>query len=79
MKTFHTIICLLMFFFTYQIVYAQQAPTAGFVDLEMPLEEALTKITFIVTRLSGEGSNEVVSSEVVFEGEGVIREKDYIE
>ena len=47
MKTFHTIICLLMFFFTYQIAYAQQAPIEGFVDLEMPLEEALTKITFL--------------------------------
>ena len=40
--------------------------TAGFVKLEMPLEEVLTKITFIVMWLSGEGSDEVI-----FEGEGV--------
>ena len=78
------LIIFLTFILSYQIGYAQQPlarqmPTEGFVDLEMPLEEALTKITFIVTRLSGEGSREVVSSEVVFEGEGVTREKDYIE
>ena len=46
----------------------------GFVTLEMPLEEALTKITFIVMWLSGEGSDEVI-----FQGKGVIRTSDYIE
>ena len=47
--------------------------TEGFVKLEMPLEEALTKITFIVTWLSGEGSDEVI-----FEGEGVTRYPDRV-
>ena len=46
----------------------------GFVKLGMPLEEALTKITFVVIWLSGDGSDEIV-----FEGEGVTRQKDYIE
>ena len=45
--------------------------TEGFVKLEMPLEEVLTKITFIVTWLSGEGSDEVI-----FKGEGVTRDPD---
>ncbi|MDE0636593.1 MAG: SUMF1/EgtB/PvdO family nonheme iron enzyme [Candidatus Poribacteria bacterium] len=51
-----------------------EADTEDFVKLDMPLEEALTKITFIVTWLSGEGSDEVI-----FKGEGVIRTSDYIE
>ena len=46
----------------------------GFVKPEMLLEEALTQITFIVTWLSGDGSDEVI-----FQGEGVIRTSDYIE
>ena len=37
------------------------------------LEEVLTKITFIVTWLSGEGSDEVI-----FEGEGITRYPDSI-
>ena len=45
----------------------------GFVKLEMSLQETLTKITFIVTDLSGD-SNE----EVVFEGEDVTSASDYI-
>ena len=45
----------------------------GFVKLEMPLEEVLTKITFSVTWSSGEGSDEVI-----FEGEGVTRDSNYI-
>ena len=62
-----------------QVVHTQQlqgkeGSAEDFVKLEMPLEEALTKITFIVTWLSGEGSDEVV-----FEGENVIRTPDYIE
>ena len=82
LKTFCTIICLLMFFLNYKVVSAQQ-PLAtepmeesaeGFIRLGMPLEEVLTKITFVVTWLSGEGSDEVI-----FEGEGVIRTPDYIE
>ena len=64
-----------------QVVYAQQPPATepmeesaeGFVKLEMPLEEALTKITFVVTWLSGEGSDEVI-----FEGEGVTHYPDRI-
>ena len=45
----------------------------GFVKLEMPLEEVLTKITFSITWLSGDGSDEVI-----FEGEGITRDSDYI-
>ena len=45
----------------------------GFVKLDMSLKEALTKITFIVTDLSGD-SNE----EIVFEGEGVTQYADRI-
>ena len=45
----------------------------GFVRLKMPLEEILTKIIFNVTWLSGDGSDEVV-----FEGEGVTHDSDYI-
>ncbi|MCG9130471.1 hypothetical protein J5I95_02215, partial [Candidatus Poribacteria bacterium] len=82
MKTFCLIICLLMLFFSHQVVYAQQPQVKStpkeesaedFVKLEMPLEEALTKITFVVTWLSGEGSDEVI-----FEGESVIHTPDYI-
>ncbi|MDE0465484.1 MAG: formylglycine-generating enzyme family protein [Candidatus Poribacteria bacterium] len=82
MKSFCIIICLLMLVLSQQIVSAQQSlatePTEeaaeGFIKLEMPLEEAFTKITFVVTWLSGDGSDEVI-----FEGEGVIRTPDYIE
>ena len=79
MKTFCLIICLLMLVLSQQVASAQQQQVKeesaeDFVKLEMPLEEALTKITFIVTWLSGDGSDEVI-----FEGEGVIRTPDYIE
>ena len=82
LKAFYTIICLLMFFLNYKVVSAQQPlvtepmeeSAEGFIRLGMPLEEALTKITFVVTWLSGDGSDEVI-----FEGEGVIRTPDYIE
>ena len=82
LKAFCTLICLLMFFLNYKVVSAQQPlatePTEesaeGFVKLEMPLEEAFTQITFVVTWLSGEGSDEVI-----FQGENVIRTPDYIE
>ena len=72
-----------------QIVSAQQSsateqppaqgstekPAEGFIKLGMPLEEALTKITFMsLTWLSGDGS-----TEVNFQGEHVIRTPDYIE
>ena len=46
--------------------FREKDSAEGFVKLEMPLEEVLTKITFIVTWLSGEGRDEVI-----FEGEGV--------
>ena len=79
MKTFCIITCLLMLVLSQQVVYAQQLQVKeesaeDFVKLGMPLEEALTKITFIVTWLSGDGSDEII-----FEGEGVIRTPDYIE
>ena len=74
MKTFYIITCVLMLVLSLQVVYAQQAPPEDFVKLEMPLEEALTKITFVVTWLSGDGS-----TEVNFQGENVIRTPDYIE
>lgn len=82
MKTFYTIICLLLFALSQQIGQAQQPtvtePTEesaeGFIELGMSLEEALTKITFVITWSSGEGNDEVI-----FEGEGVIRTSDYIE
>ena len=81
MKIFCIIICLLIFALSQQVVYAQQSPATGpkkesaedFVKLEMPLEEAFTKITFVVTWLSGEGN-----SEVIFEGEGVTHYPDRI-
>ena len=74
LKTFYTIICLLTFFLGYQIAYAQQPPAEGFVELEMPLEEALTKITFGVPSLK---SGELIGA-IVFEGEDVTREKGSI-
>ena len=81
MKIFYIITCLLIFALSQQVVYAQQSPATGpkkesaedFVKLEMPLEEAFTKITFVVTWLSGEGN-----SEVIFEGEGVTHYPDRI-
>ncbi len=86
MKTFYIITCLLIFVLSFHVVYAQQpfAPSQpatgqveesaeGFVKLGMPLQEALTKITFIVTWSSGEGN-----SEVIFEGEGVTHHPDRI-
>ena len=56
MKTFYIITCLLIFALSQQVVYAQQPPATepteesaeGFVKLGMPLEEALTKITFMI-------------------------------
>ena len=65
------------------MVYAQQAPATGakkepvedFVKLGMPLQEALTKITFMYPSLA---SGDLIGA-IVFEGEGVTREKDYIQ
>ena len=79
MKTFYIITCLLILALSQQILYAQQPhikeeSAEDFVKLEMPLEEALTKITFVVEWLSGDGS-----TEVIFQGENVIRTPDYIE
>ena len=79
MKSFCIIICLLMLVLSQQVVFSQQLQVKeesaeGFIKLEMPLEEALTKITFVVTWLSGDGS-----TEVNFQGENVIRTPDYIE
>ena len=82
MKTFYIfyiITCLLILALSQQVVYAQQPQVKeesaeDFVKLEMPLEEALTKITFVVEWLSGDGS-----TEVIFQGENVIRTPDYIE
>ena len=82
MKTFYVIICLMVFAFSQQVVYTQQPPVTepkkesaeGFVKLEMPLEEALTKITFMYPSLK---SGDLIGA-IVFEGEGVTREKDYI-
>ena len=81
MKTSYTVLCLLMLTLSQQVVPAQQLPETkpkiesaeGFVKLGMPLEEALTKITFVVKWLSGEGSDEVI-----FEGEGVTHYPDRI-
>ena len=42
-----------------QTIKVPEKKSEGFVKLEMPLEEALTQITFIVTWLSGDGSDEV--------------------
>lgn len=83
MKIFCAIICLLILALSQQVVYAQQSQveTASegesdedFVELGMPLEEALTKITFSVPSLA---SGDLVGA-IVFEGEGVTRKKDYI-
>ena len=82
MKIFCIIICLLLFALSQEAVYAQQPsvtePTEesveGFVKLEMPLEEAFTKITFMYPSLK---SGDLIGA-IVFEGEGVTREKDYI-
>ena len=79
MKTFCLIICLLMLALSQQVASAQQQqikeePAEDFVKLEIPLEEALTKTTFVVEWLSGDGS-----TEVNFQGENVIRTPDYIE
>ena len=79
MKTFGVITCVLMLVLSQHVAYTQQLQVEeesaeDFVKLEMPLEEALTKITFIVRWLSGEGSDEVI-----FEGEKVIRTPDYME
>ena len=83
MKIFCIIICLLLFALSQEAVYAQQPsvtePTEesveGFVKLEMPLEEAFTKITFMYPSLK---SGDLIGA-IVFEGEGVTREKDYIQ
>ncbi|MCY3552801.1 MAG: formylglycine-generating enzyme family protein [Candidatus Poribacteria bacterium] len=79
MKRFCLIICLLMLILSQQFLYAQQLQVKeesveDFVKLEMPLEEALIKTTFVVRWLSGDGS-----TEVNFQGENVIRTPDYIE
>ncbi len=82
MKVFCVITCLLMLALSQQVVYAQQPPVVeskiepveGFVKLGMPLEEALTKITFMYPSLA---SGDLLGA-IVFEGEGVTREKDYM-
>ena len=60
MKTVGIITCLLMLALSQQVVYAQQLQVKStpkgesaedFVKLGMPLEEALTKITFFVQNL----------------------------
>ena len=73
------IICCLMFTFHQHVASAQQPKfkkesAEDFVKLGIPLEEALTKTTFVVEWLSGDGS-----TEVNFQGENVIRTPDYIE
>ena len=82
MKIFCIITCLLIFALSQQVVYAQQSPATepteesaeGFVKLGIPLEEALTKITFV-----SKFSKERTCRMIVFKGEGVTREKDYIQ
>ena len=82
MKTFYITTCLLMLALSQQPVPAQQLSVTeprkesaeGFVKLGMPLEEALTKITFMYPSLK---SGDLIGA-IVFEGEGVTREKDYI-
>ena len=83
MKIFRIITCLLMLALSQQVVYAQQPPVIesetepveGFVKLGIPLQEALTKITFMYPSLK---SGNLIGA-IVFEGEGVTREKDYIQ
>ena len=83
MKTFYIIACLLILALSQQAVHAQQPSVTelrkesaeGFVKLGMPLQEALTKITFMYPSLK---SGDLMGA-IVFEGEGVTREKDYIQ
>ena len=84
MKTFSIITCLLMLALSQQIVYAQQLQVKStpkeesaedFVKLGMPLEEALTKITFMYPSIK---SGDLIGA-IIFEGENVTREKDYIQ
>ena len=72
----------MLFTLSQQIGQAQQ-PTVtesteksaeGFIELGMPLEEALTKITFMYPSIK---SGDLIGA-IVFEGVGVTREKDYI-
>ena len=75
----YLIICCLMLTFHQHVASAQQPKfkkesAEDFVKLGMPLEEALTQTTFVVEWLSGDGS-----TEVIFQGENVIRTPDYIE
>ena len=51
----------------------KKASAEDFVQLGMPLEEALTQTTFVVEWLSGDGR-----TEVIFQGENVNRTPDYI-
>ena len=59
MKTFYIITCLLLFALSQQVAQTQESPATkpteesveGFVKLGMPLEEALTKITFMYPSL----------------------------
>ena len=51
----------------------EKKPDEGFVKLEMPLGEALTKITFILTDSSGDSNDAVV-----FDGEGLTHHSGYI-
>ncbi len=83
MKIFCLITCLLLFTLSQQIGQAQQMtvtePTEesaeGFIELGMPLEEALTKITFMYPSLK---SGNLIGA-IIFEGEGVTRKNDYIQ
>ena len=77
-RQLYLIICCLMLTFHQHVASAQQPEfkkesAEDFVKLGMPLEEALTKTTFVVEWLSGDGS-----TEVIFQGENVIRTPDYI-
>ena len=83
MKIFCVIICLLLFALSQQVAQTQESPATepteesaeGFIKLGMPLEEALTKITFMYPSLK---SGDLIGA-IIFEGEGVTREKDYIQ
>ncbi len=75
----YLIIGCLMLTFHQHVASAQQPKfkkesAEDFVKLGMPLEEALTKTAFVVEWLSGDGS-----TEVIFQGENVIRTPDDIE